>query len=89
MDYEKRRFGGFRPIIVFLILVVSMVGGFEKWPLFGRSIARADIQGGRVGQMAPELNLSNWIDGNGRNIEPIRLGDLRGKVIYLYFFQDW
>lgn len=44
---------------------------------------------GILGQPAPELKLSNWIDGNGNPTSAIHLRDLRGKVIYLYFFQDW
>ena len=41
------------------------------------------------GRKAPELNLEKWIDGNGKQTAPIRLKDLRGKVVYMYFFQDW
>lgn len=44
---------------------------------------------GIVGQTAPELQLTNWIDGNGKAIAPILLSHYRGKVVYLYFFQDW
>jgi peroxiredoxin len=42
-----------------------------------------------MGRQAPELNLSIWIDGNGKKTESIGLSDYRGKVVYLYFFQDW
>ncbi len=51
--------------------------------------AEADNHRGILGQQAPDLELDNWIDGNGRYIPPIRFSELRGKVIYLYFFQDW
>jgi hypothetical protein len=44
---------------------------------------------GILGQRAPELNLNNWIDAGGKKMPSIRLSDYRGKVIYLYFFQDW
>ena len=44
---------------------------------------------GIMGQPAPELNLSDWIDGRGKQIGPITIKSLRGRVIYLYFFQDW
>ncbi len=51
--------------------------------------ASAKSQYGVLGQMAPELELFNWIDGNGEKTESIRLSDYRGKVVYLYFFQNW
>ncbi len=44
---------------------------------------------GILGLPAPELNLSNWIDGHGKPTKKVELAALRGKVIYLYFFQDW
>ena len=53
------------------------------------STASADSGLGILGRHAPELNLSTWIDGNGKKIESVRLSDYRGKVVYLYFFQDW
>lgn len=46
-------------------------------------------QYGILGHTAPELNLSTWIDANGQATGGIRLSALRGKVIYLYFFQHW
>ena len=50
--------------------------------------ALAQTQYGILGQLAPELNLSDWIDGNGKKTETFRLSDYRGKVVYLYFFQE-
>jgi thiol-disulfide isomerase/thioredoxin len=44
---------------------------------------------GILGRPAPELDLDFWIDGNGHPMDGIQLQDLKGKVIYLYFFQDW
>ena len=51
--------------------------------------AHAAERYGIVGQTAPELGLNNWIDGSGEAMAPIRLSSYRGKVVYLYFFQDW
>jgi hypothetical protein len=56
---------------------------------FKISTALADSRLGILGQPAPELNLSTWIDGDGEKTESVRLSDFRGKVVYLYFFQDW
>ena len=44
---------------------------------------------GILGQTAPELRLTDWIDGKGEPMAPITLSRYRGKVVYLYFFQDW
>ena len=56
---------------------------------FKISNASADAHLGILDQPAPELNLSTWINGNGDKTESVRLSDYRGKVVYLYFFQDW
>ncbi len=60
-------------------------------PVFLLPIATVEANNhqGIAGQQAPELEMNNWIDGNGEAIPPIRINELRGKVIYLYFFQDW
>ncbi len=61
-------------------------------PLFasiGLQTASASSKYGILGRAAPELALDTWIGRDGENIAPIRLGDYRGKVVYLYFFQDW
>jgi hypothetical protein len=57
--------------------------------LGGLQTASSDTRYGILGRQAPELNLSTWIDGDGKQIEPIKLGAYRGKVIYLFFFQNW
>jgi hypothetical protein len=49
----------------------------------------ANTQYGILGRQAPEIDLDTWIDGNGKPMDPLRLEDYRGMVIYLYFFQDW
>ena len=76
------------PLLMGTLLL--LIGGFfdSNTPL-GIPTASAKTQYGILGQLAPELNLSNWINGNGKKTESIRLSDYRGKVVYLYFFQDW
>ncbi len=70
--------------------LMFLIGGFfdSNTPL-GIQTASAKTPYGILGQPAPELNLSDWIDGNGVKTESIRLSAYRGKVIYLYFWQDW
>jgi hypothetical protein len=80
--------------------VILLMGIWVLWPngmynLFdvsdpiGLQAASADMQYGILGRQAPELNLTTWIDGDGKPMDPVKLKDYRGKVIFLYFFQDW
>jgi hypothetical protein len=73
-----------------LLILLSMIDGlFASHTPTGIQTARADSHLGILGQQAPNLNLNNWIDGDGKKIDPVRLSAYRGKVIYLYFWQDW
>jgi hypothetical protein len=53
------------------------------------SISGDFIDSNTLFKIPTELNLSTWIDGDGKKTESVRLIDYRGKVVYLYFFQDW
>ncbi len=44
---------------------------------------------GILGQVAPEFKSVEWVDKDGKQIDPIQVSDYSGKVIYLLFFQDW
>ena len=72
-----------------VILPHGMNYFFDSNDTFGLQTASANMQFGILGQQAPELNLTTWIDGAGNPMDPIKLNDYRGKVIFLYFFQDW
>ncbi len=72
-----------------IIFLFNMDRSLDSGPIAGLQTASAATRYGILGQQAPELNLSTWIDGDGKQIEPIRLGTFRGKVIYLFFFQNW
>ena len=84
-----------------ILFAVLFIAGIRMIPLpaingsalpvsmLGSQPAEAAARYGILGQNAPEIMLDTWIDGNGKKIEPIRLNDFRGKVVYLYFFQDW
>ena len=73
-------------LIFFLFVLISFSN--SDFP-YGIQTAFASSQYGILGRQAPELNLNNWIDKDGNPMASIRLNDYRGKVIYLYFFQDW
>ena len=69
---------------------LSMPAQFSPPSLrIGLQPASAAEKYGILGRLAPELDLNTWIDGDGEATPPIRLGDYRGNVVYLYFFQDW
>ena len=90
MDSSKRplfRFLSITVSLILLFLTIRVPG--STGPSAVSTAQAANTLPGLVGQMAPEIHLSSWIDGNGYKTEPIRLSDHRGKVIYLYFFQDW
>jgi peroxiredoxin len=44
---------------------------------------------GLVGHPAPEMGVTDWIDEAGKPTKPIKMSDLRGKLVYLYCFQSW
>ena len=77
--------------IALALLLHSKMGALSMIGLLHaeENINRYGQRYGIVGQMAPEIRLTNWIDASGQPIESIALSSLRGKVIYLYFFQHW
>jgi hypothetical protein len=74
---------------MWMILLTGIYSLFVSDATVGTQTAWASMPYGILGQPAPEINLNTWIDGNGKKIEPIRLSDYHGKVVYLYFFQNW
>lgn len=83
------RYAIFTALLLAGVILFLFVGFFNSNTPFKMPTASAGTPYGILGQMAPELNLSNWIDGNGKKTDSIRLSDYRGKIVYLYFFQDW
>ena len=76
-------------LAAWVILPFGMNYFFDSSDLIGLQPASANMQYGILGQQAPELNLTTWIDGNGKPMDPVKLKSHRGKVIFLYFFQYW
>ena len=46
-------------------------------------------QYGIRGQQAPELEIKQWIDTNGKDRSPFKLSDHKGKYIFMEFWQSW
>ena len=38
---------------------------------------------------APELQVKDWVNGNGEKMEALRLSDFEGKFKVIYCFQSW
>ena len=72
-----------------IIFLFNMDRSMDSGPKTGLTTTLAARTYGILGRQAPELNLNTWINGDGIPIDSIKLGDCRGKVIYLYFFQSW
>ncbi len=43
---------------------------------------------GIVGRVAPELEISDWIDGDGKSTS-FKLAEHRGKFVFMEFWQSW
>ena len=87
--FRNRIFAASALIGALLFLLSVMDGLLVSDTPTGIQTARAESHLGILGQQAPNLNLNNWINGHGKKIDPVRLSAYRGKIIYLYFFQDW
>jgi hypothetical protein len=72
-----------------VILPHAMNYFFDLNDTVGIQAVSANTQYGILGQQAPELKLNTWIDGARNPMDSIKLKDYLGKVIFLYFFQDW
>lgn len=82
-------FAGTGLLVAGAILLFGGSSYLDSQVPLGIQPAYADSQYGILGRQAPELELNTWINGNGQPMDPLRLEGYRGKVIYLYFFQDW
>jgi hypothetical protein len=87
LSRKLSRVVGFPTGLVLLLIIMMSLSASEV--LYEIQQASASSHLGILGRPAPELNLNNWIDADGEQRAPIQLSDNRGKVIYLYFFQDW
>ncbi|WP_226782768.1 peroxiredoxin family protein [Oceaniglobus trochenteri] len=47
------------------------------------------MQFGSIHQTAQELRVSHWIDGDGKQMKPLKLSDLGDDYKIIYSFQHW
>jgi len=53
------------------------------------STAFANSDYGIIGQTAPELEIEQWIDAEGKTASAFKLADHKGKYIFMEFWQSW
>jgi thiol-disulfide isomerase/thioredoxin len=68
---------------------VSMMGVAGLSTLSFSSSLLAQSTRGIKGVPAPELNVPEWIDGNGEPQAPFQISQHQGKWVYLKCFQEW
>jgi len=56
------------------------------FPLSGQAISQ---DYGILGQTAPELDVSRWIDANGKEAKSFKLTNHKNKFIFMEFWQSW
>ncbi len=71
------------------LLKTSMLGAAAMAALPLANTLSAQSTRGITGQMAPELEVSEWIDGNGNTSDSFSIKANKGKWIYLKCFQEW
>lgn len=72
---KMKRFHRFLSILAALLIVVGLFAGVGQYlgiqfPIFTQA-AYGESHAGIIGQPAPELGLTGWIDGEGRNMDPM------------------
>ncbi len=61
----------------------------DKVDLADISVRNTPKNYGIEGQVAPPLNVAQWVDANGQEIDAISLDDYAGKFKVIYCFQAW
>lgn len=76
--------------ILFVFIIMSCVGqSKESFNLITSKMNNRKNSYGIEGDKAPEWNIKQWVDGEGKPINPINLSDYKGKFKVIYCFQSW
>jgi len=76
-------------MILLATLSFNLFGQGPKIDLGDASVDGTPPNYGIENQIAPELQVALWVDGEGNKIDPILLKDLKGKFKVIYCFQAW
>ena len=57
--------------------------------VFQTIMAQPTRKYGILGQVAPELEINQWINEEGKMRQPLKLKDFEGKMVYIFAFQSW
>ena len=67
---------------------LAMIGAAQAEPV-AQSKPKPKPSRGIQGLVAPELDVSHWIDGDGNPTSAFSVAEHRGKWVYLKCFQEW
>ena len=74
----------------FLLMTSIMIMGQNQGiDILDNKIRNTPAGYGIIGQEAPELQVTQWVDANGVKMDPVYLDDYKGKFKVLYCFQAW
>ncbi|MDA8692571.1 peroxiredoxin family protein [Saprospiraceae bacterium] len=76
-------------LLIILITCTMATGQNEGIDISDKNIRNTPTGYGIVGQEAPELKITQWVDANGVKSEAVYLDDYKGKFKVLYCFQAW
>lgn len=79
-------------ILGFLCVIISVgcIGqNKESFNLKKRKMINSKNNYGIEGFKAPNWNIKQWVDAEGRPTNPINLSDYKGKFKVVYCFQSW
>ena len=75
--------------LLLLLLSVQLMGQDKKVSIKDIRVQNPPKNYGIEGQQAPELDISLWVDAQGKETDPIYLKDNKGKFKVIYCFQAW
>jgi len=78
-------------LVIILFLALTPIIGFGQKHQNKKDfrMGSTDQRYGIEGQIAPELQVSQWIDGDGKEVKDVKLADYEGKFKVIYCFQAW
>lgn len=76
-------------LIVSTLLLIHTTGSAQNSISKELSVKGKVSPYGIAGQQAPELNVAEWVDAEGKKRTPVQLADHAGQFTVIYGFQAW
>ena len=74
---------------IWLLLLWSSIPIYSQINIGEIAMSNRTIKYGIEGHSAPELKVSQWVDGTGKEMAAVKLADYAGKFKVIYCFQAW